>query len=136
MSRKRTRPDDGRCSCCRAEGASWLCAPCRNEHGAASRENAYIASLRCSVREERENVDADLSELFAPGSTMPEYNGHSEECWTTTPMRLTPEIHAACPKCSAPPVPARTGAERAATRAQYERTAGLDQSVGWRSGQR
>ena len=130
--RKRHSIDDGRCSCCRAEGASWLCAPCRDAHGADSRENAYIASLRCPVREEAESVDADLQEMFEPGSTILPHNGHSEECWTTTPMHLTPEIHARCPKCSAPQ-PVR--ADTAKTRARYEALAGMEQSVGYRSGQ-
>lgn len=127
------------CRCCGAEGATGLCAPCREAHGAESKRHFYIASLSCEIREEREAVDAELSELFEPGSTVAPFEGHSEECWTTTPMHLTPEIHARCPKCSAPPDATAVIVEaekRAATRAQYESTAGMDMSVGYRSGQR
>ena len=92
------------------------------------------ASLSCPVREEREGVDADLQETIDEGSTIPVFLGHSIECWTTPPMRQTPEIKAACPKCSAPELAASAGARD--RRAAYDATAAMEQSVGWRSGQR
>ncbi len=90
------------CACCGAESARYLCDPCHAWEGHHDRAaSMYIQRLRCPVKEELDGIEGDVAELMVPGSTLPLYMGHSEECWQTTPMNLTREIHERCPKCSA-----------------------------------
>lgn len=94
-----------KCKCCGDPGRYRLCPACREAHHVYT----YILSLRCPVREAKEIAEADATALLNPDSPalIKRNMGHSDECWSTTPMNLTDEIKQRCGCAFWPEKPAR-----------------------------